>query len=150
MPTPLTYRNILCPVDFSAPSRAAVNAAAELAMQFDGQLTLVHVYQAPMLAYPEAMPGSPFRVSIAQLAEKELAEWKHEAERLARRGVTTVAIEGVPWDRIVSYAREHLTDLIVIGTHGRTWLKHALIGSVAENVVRHASCPVLVVREPQP
>ena len=150
MPTPQSYRNILCPLDFSTPSRAALGAAAEMAMRFDGTLTLVHVYQMPVLAYPESLPGSPFRVSIAQLAEKELAEWKREAERLAGRSVTTVALEGTPWDRIVKYAHEHKTDLIVVGTHGRTWLEHALIGSVAENVVRHATCPVLVVRGARP
>jgi len=150
MPTPLTYRNILCPVDFSEPSHTALRTASELAAQFDGTLTLLHVFQVPVVAYPESFPGSPFRTSIAQLAEQQLAEWKSEAERLARRSVTTVVLEGTPWHRIVKHAQEHKPDLIVVGTHGRTWLKHALIGSVAENVVRHAPCPVLVVREAQP
>jgi nucleotide-binding universal stress UspA family protein len=149
MPT-LPYRNILCPVDFSDPSRAAVGTAAEMARLLDAHLTLLHVYQVPVLAYPESLPGSPFRVSIAQLAEKQLAEWKREAELLTGRSVTSVAIEGAPWDGIVKYAHEHRSDLIVVGTQGRTWLAHALIGSVAENVVRHASCPVLVVRAARP
>ena len=150
MPTPLSYRNILCAVDFSAPSRAALNAAVDLARQFDGTLTLLHSYQVPTLGYPEAFPGSPFRISVAQLAEQELAQWKRDAEHALGRSITTAAVEGPAWDRIVKYAHEHRVDLVVVGTHGRTWIKHALIGSVAENVVRHASCPVLVVREGQP
>jgi universal stress protein A len=147
---PTTYRHILCPVDFSPPCRAALRAAAELAVKFDSALTLVHVYQIPVLGYPEATPGSPFRTTMAELAGKELAEWKHEAEKLVRRSVTAANVEGVPWDQIVKYAHEHQSDLIVVGTHGRTGLKHVLIGSVAERVVRHAACPVLVVRESQP
>ncbi len=148
--TTTTYRNILCPVDFSAPSRAALRAAAELAVQFESRLTLLHVYQVPVLGYPEAGPGSPFRTSMAELAGRDLAEWKQEAERLARRTVATVCLEGVPWDRIAKYTQEHRPDLVVVGTHGHTGLMHVLIGSVAERVVRHAACPVLVVRETQP
>jgi nucleotide-binding universal stress UspA family protein len=127
-----------------------LQAAAELATRFDATLTLIHVYQVPILGYPEAGPGSPFLTSVADLARQELAEWKAEAEKLAKRSVTAVPLEGVPWDQIAKYTREHRLDLVVVGTHGRTGLKHVLIGSVAERVVRHAACPVLVVREPQP
>jgi universal stress protein A len=150
MPTPLTYRNILCAIDFSEPSRAALVAAAELARQLDSTLTLLHVYQNPALAYPEADPGSVIRTSVARLAERELGKWKGDVEHLAGRSVTAMAVEGTPWERVVAYAQEHRIDLIVVGTHGRTGLRHVLVGSVAENVVRHAGCPVLVVREAQP
>jgi nucleotide-binding universal stress UspA family protein len=55
--------------------------------------------------------------------------------------------DGVPWEEVVTAARESNTDLIILSTHGRTGLSHALLGSVAERVMRHAPCPVLVVRE---
>jgi universal stress protein A len=140
------YRKILCPVDFSEPSRAALATASELAARFDATLTLLHVYQVPVLGYPEVGLG-PIRTSVAALAEQSLGEWGAEAERLAGRSVTAVNLEGVPWDQIVKYAAAHKCDLVVVGTHGWTGLKHVLVGSVAERVVRLAPCPVLVVRQ---
>jgi nucleotide-binding universal stress UspA family protein len=144
-----TYRSILCATDFSAPSRVALTSAAELAVQFDSALTLVHVYQLPVFGTPEAGPGSPFRVAVKDLAAREMGEWKREAEQLARRHVAVVCLEGVAWDLIVRYAHDHAHDLTVVGTHGRTGIQHMLLGSVAERIVRHATCPVLVVREPR-
>jgi nucleotide-binding universal stress UspA family protein len=77
----------------------------------------------------------------------QLAKSKTEAQQLGVKEVATRLLTGVPWDEIVSAARsDSAVDLIVIGTHGRTGLAHVLLGSVAEKVVRHAPCPVLVVR----
>ena len=91
-------------------------------------------------------PNARFMTSLKALAEQTLADWRHEAEQLAGRSVNAINLEGVPWDRIVKLVREGGYDLLVLSTHGRTGLKHALIGSVAEKIVRHASCPVFVVR----
>jgi len=63
--------------------------------------------------------------------------------------VETIVIEGVPFAEIIKKAREYKVDLIVLGTHGRTGLSHAIMGSVAEKVVRKAPCPVLTIRHPE-
>jgi universal stress protein A len=84
---------------------------------------------------------------VADSEEVELAEWKAHAKELGANEVATRVLTGAPWDQIVAAARDDSAiDLIVMGTHGRTGLKHALLGSVAEKTVRHAPCPVLVVR----
>ncbi len=70
------------------------------------------------------------------------------AREIGARARSQVQVrDGVPWQEIVAAARETNTDLIILATHGRTGLKHVLLGSVAERVVRHAPCPVLVVRD---
>jgi nucleotide-binding universal stress UspA family protein len=85
---------------------------------------------------------------LADQAEKHLEEWRGEAVRLAGPGVRTQKAIGEPAAEIVSFARSAGVDLVVVGTHGRTGLEHALMGSVAERVVRRAHCPVLTVRPP--
>jgi nucleotide-binding universal stress UspA family protein len=75
-----------------------------------------------------------------------LESLKKDAARLGVLRVTAAKSIGPPVAEIVRFAREGNYDLIVLGTHGRTGLKHALIGSVAERVVRHAHCPVLTIR----
>jgi nucleotide-binding universal stress UspA family protein len=84
---------------------------------------------------------------LADQAERHLEEWRAEAQRLA--GTPGVAAEraiGEPAQEIVSWAAKNRVDLLVLGTHGRTGLEHALMGSIAERVVRRAHCPVLTVR----
>jgi nucleotide-binding universal stress UspA family protein len=85
---------------------------------------------------------------LADTEETELAKCKTYAKELGAADVATLFLSGTAWDEIVSAAHKDPTiDLIVMGTHGRTGLKHALLGSVAEKTVRHAPCPVLVVRK---
>jgi nucleotide-binding universal stress UspA family protein len=146
----LPFRHIVCATDFSACSRAALRTAAELARRFGATLTLAHVVELPLLANPEAGPIASLRASACELVEDGLAEWKLAAEDIAGRPVATVMLEGTPWDRITRLAADGHTDLVVVGTHGRTGIQHALVGSVAERIVRHAPCPVLVVREVKP
>jgi nucleotide-binding universal stress UspA family protein len=96
--------------------------------------------------FDAAIPGNVF-VETKTLAENDLARWKGEAEQLGARRVSTVLATGAPWHEIVEIARrDPAIDLIVMGTHGYTGLKHVLMGSVAEKVVRHAPCPVLAAR----
>jgi nucleotide-binding universal stress UspA family protein len=141
-------RKILCPIDFSAPSREALRSAADLARQFDASLSLLHVYQVPALTLPD---GVVFSAEVAAEAyeqiDKHLAEWQREATALGAPHVDTATVEGTAWRAIVDRARSHQHDLIVIGTRGRTGLAHVLVGSVAERVVQHAPCPVLALRK---
>jgi len=142
----MSFRKILCPTDFSEGSRHALRLAIEQ-LGGDAHLVLVHVWQAPYVYGPDAaIPGSVV-IETKSLAENDLARWKGEAERLGARRVSTVLATGAPWHEIVELARrDPEIDLIVMGTHGYTGLKHVLLGSVAEKVVRHASCPVLAAR----
>jgi nucleotide-binding universal stress UspA family protein len=146
---PLPVKRILVPVDFSDCSVFALRYAANLARQVDANLMLLHVASSliapPEMEYVE-LDLKKFRAEVekhasarlAALAKKEIAATIH-ASPLVRHGT--------PWEEITRMAKDRKADLIVIGTHGHTGLKHMVLGSTAEKVVRHADCPVLVVRE---
>ena len=142
------FHKILCPIDFSPGSREALVSAAELARQSNAMLALVYVSE---LSSWQAITGFQLVPDVVQQMadseEVELEKWKAHAKELGVEKVVTHLRSGAPWDQIVTVARDDREiDLIVMGTHGRTGLKHALLGSVAEKTVRHAPCPVLVVR----
>jgi nucleotide-binding universal stress UspA family protein len=122
--------------------------AVQLAAESRVPLTILHVWQFPVYGFAgEAPIPEDFIQSSRMEAEKRLVGWSEEARKLGAGRVSTMLVEGVPWDRIVEVLRNDPSyDLAVLGTHGRTGLKHVLVGSVAEKVVRHAPCPVLVVR----
>ncbi|HEY7956476.1 MAG TPA: universal stress protein [Polyangia bacterium] len=138
---------ILVPTDFSEPSERALEVAIELARRFGARLFLFHAYVAPSYVFPEGLePTTPELVE--QLERTMRAELELRAVRVRTAGVTAEVGTGVgPHDQeICRRARELGADLIVMGTHGRTGIRHALLGSVAEKVVRRAPCPVLTVR----
>src|SRR5688572_22452480 len=143
----MSFKKILCAVDFSAYSRAALDLALEMAGA-GATLTLAHVVE-PMIWFPETgLEYQGVRASLLEEADKALAEWKADAER--RGGGADIGVErleGTPWERIVHVSQEGGFDLIVVGTQGRTGIRHVLLGSVAERIVRHAHCPVLVARK---
>jgi nucleotide-binding universal stress UspA family protein len=85
---------------------------------------------------------------LAEGAQRHLEEWRDEAVRLGAPAVDVVKAVGEPAAEIVTFAAEQGVDLLVLGTHGRSGLEHALMGSIAERVVRKARCPVLTVRPP--
>ena len=143
------WKRICCPIDFSDASRAALEVAADLARRTGAELVLLHAYPIPGYTFPDgSVVASPKMMQdLADQAEKHLGEWRADAEKLV--GAPRVAMDkavGEPAAEIVSFAEEKGIDLLVLGTHGRTGLEHALMGSVAERVVRRARCPVLTVR----
>lgn len=142
-------RTILVPTDFSQHAEGALDFALDLARRFGAELQLLHVYDYPTYLLPEGglMPGADLLGDIQGETERR---FKQLEIRLAGSLVPmrTVSRQGVPLVEILRYAREIQADLIVMGTHGRTGIKHFLIGSVAEKVVRKAPCPVLTVRPP--
>jgi nucleotide-binding universal stress UspA family protein len=146
------WKRILCPIDFSDASRAALETAADLARRQGAQLTLFHAYPVPGYTFPDGsfVASSKMLEELAEAARAHLEEWKGIASSLGVPGVEAVTAVGEPAAEIVTHAREKAFDLVVVGTHGRTGLTHALMGSVAERVVRKASCPVLTVRPPKP
>ena len=145
------WKKILCPIDFSDASRTALETAADLARRHGASLTLFHAYPVPGYTFPDGsfVASSKMMEELAEAAKAHLDEWKAMAVRLGVPGVEAVTAVGEPAHEIVAFAREQKCDLLVLGTHGRTGLSHALMGSVAERVVRKAPCPVLTVRPPK-
>jgi nucleotide-binding universal stress UspA family protein len=143
----LAWKKILCPIDFSDNARAAMRVAIDACRQFDGELVLFHSYELPGYTLPEgSVVSSPKMLQdLADRAESHLAEWKRTAVEMGAPRVSTVKGIGEPAAEIVELGREGGFDLIVVATHGRTGLRHALLGSIAERVVRRAGCPVLTV-----
>lgn len=141
---------VLCAIDFSEGAREALRAAVELAQQSHATLVLAHVIEPPLWVHEPTvhLPGDR-RAGELAAAEAELTAWRDEARKLGAREVVTTMPSGVAWDRLVTLAREDpAIRVIVTGTHGRTGVSRAVIGSTAERVVRHAPCSVLVVRTP--
>jgi nucleotide-binding universal stress UspA family protein len=139
------YQEILCPVDFSDCSRAALQRALKLVAGRDTRVTLVYVLSTAAFVPMEGMLDTRYLQILIDSAESSLAAWTQDAKRGCDARVESVFLQGAPWERIVHLAKERNAEVIVMGTHGRTDIKHALIGSVTERVVRHAPCEVLVV-----
>jgi nucleotide-binding universal stress UspA family protein len=137
------WNRICCAVDFSQPSRAALARASGLAAKLGATLTLVHAFSPPAGTEPFVSRRQGVLAS-ASLA-RNLAEWRVEAEATAGQAVEAHVLAGPAADAILRFVGEHSIDVLVLGTSGRTGLRRVLHGSVAEEVVRRASCPVLVV-----
>lgn len=142
------WKRILCPIDFSDASRSALETAADLARRSGASLTLFHAYPVPGYTFPDGsfVASSKMLEELADQAKRHLDEWKGIATGLGVTAVDAATAVGEPAHEIVAFAKEKGSDLVVVGTHGRTGLQHALMGSVAERVVRKAPCPVLTVR----
>ena len=139
--------HILLTTDFSDASEEAVAKAGEMARDTGAKLTVLNVHHhAP--AAPEAVIPPDKQVTPAEL-DAEALQNLDDLRRTLLQGVESVSLvslENVSAPlAICDYAAHHGVDLIVIGTHGRTGMSRLLLGSVAEKVVRHSSCPVLVV-----
>lgn len=142
-------RRILVPIDFSPHADTAMAWAVDLARRYDASIVLTHVYQSVLLALPDGyvLQGAVALSDLLIRIDEALDAAKKRIELMSPGiAVKTVVRQGAPWVEIGALAAETPCDLIVIGTHGRTGLKHALLGSVAEKVVRTAPCPVLTVR----
>jgi nucleotide-binding universal stress UspA family protein len=144
-PAGITIKNVLVPIDFSERSLEALEIATALTKRFGAHLHLAHIYEpdfplttvmATPLALPPVQVGQGVRRHLKDVAKKrglELDPGNYHA------------IEGRPADQICDLARRHAIDLIVVSTRGNTGLKHLVLGSTAERIVRYSPCPVLVV-----
>ena len=144
----LQIRSILVPVDFSAPSVKALKYAAAFAERFGAKLTLIHVVE-PM-AMPDFAVVSPLvseNDKLVKLSENKLRALPARFDINPAMIEKTLVRSGKPFNEIAQAARSLKVDLIIIGTHGNTGIKHLWLGSTTERVVRHAQCPVFVVRE---
>ena len=147
MSAPAPLRHIGCAVDFSPSSRAALHFAARLAFRDRAQLTLIHVVPIPMYYLADAfVPMSPATgFAIHDAARAELAKWQTEAQLDGAREVVGFVATGTASSEILRWASEHQPDALVVGQRGHAGLEALLLGSVADRVVRSATCPVVVV-----
>jgi len=142
-----TLQKILVPFDYSAPAEAALILAGDLARTYRARLLVVHFVEIEVHTlgdYP-IIKGDP----ITEETERLRKHVQRVLEDAGENPAPEVEVAwGSPFLRIVETAIEHKTDLIIMGTHGRSGIKHILLGSVAERTVRLAPCPVLIVRGP--
>jgi nucleotide-binding universal stress UspA family protein len=142
----LPLRRVLVALDFSAPARAALGFVVALLSKFEAELHLVHVFA---LDYPLSSVSAPPLAVAGEEIQRRVRAQLHDAA--LRYGVTIRredlhAVRGTPFREICRLAEELAIDLVVTGTRGQTGLRHLLLGSTAERIVRHAPCPVLIVR----
>lgn len=139
---------ILVPTDFSEHSVYALSYAVDLAQRYEASVTLAHVY--PVVNYAAAEGFALY--TPEQLAEllgklgQQLTAAEQRARALGLERMDSTLLQGDAYKEVLAMSAAY--DLIVMGTHGRTGFKHALMGSVAEKLVRTAPCPVLTVRAP--
>lgn len=140
-------KRILVPLDFSKTSIEALRQAETFGEKFGANLVLLHVVEkAPFMSGLETVP---LAMSDKEVAEKASVELTLLARRELKEQTTwDVKVRiGKAYHEITEAAKELGADLLVLSTHGYTGLKHTLLGSTTERVVRHAPCPVLVVRQ---
>ncbi len=144
----LPFKRLLCPVDFSDSSLAALDFALSLAQESDGELTILHVFDwqpddGPLTTRPITMPEYRLEVErdatakLQELVPNSIRDWCRPTVRLAH---------GKAYREILGIATEDSADLIVMGVHGRNALDVMLFGSTTNQVVRRATCPVLTLR----
>ena len=140
----LSVRNIIVPIDFSKMSVQAIQIARQLARRFGASIHLAHVRQSNYAGDFVA----PAFMTYEQIGEQTaLEELKKVASECGVSSATCDVLSGAPpFDEICRLAQTVPADLVVMPTHGRTGLKHVFLGSTAERIVQHSSCPVLVTR----
>jgi nucleotide-binding universal stress UspA family protein len=148
----IRIQNVLVATDFSEPSEAALNYGRELARSFHATLHVLHVVDSIYAqyggeAYSVALPE--LQVEIENSGRKQLEGLLNDEDRTDLHAKPVLITALAKAAAIVDYARQNAIDLIVMGTHGGGAISHLLMGSVAERVVRTATCPVLTVHHPE-
>jgi nucleotide-binding universal stress UspA family protein len=142
-------KTLLVPVDFSDTSNLALDYAVDLAKALGAKVVVMHAYELPVYGFPDGALVATVEIAtrIMNGAQAGLAAL---IEKRKDKGVElgSVLRQGVPWDEVHSVAEEVNADLVVIGTHGRSGLARALLGSVAEKIIRTSTRPVLTIRGP--
>jgi len=145
----IAFHKILVPIDFSETAETALHYARQLAAQFNSELHLLHVAEDPMMlvGWPALPSGLTSEAGQEASALREELNQMIPPDERARLHLSTHVIVGQPTGvAIARFARDGEFELIVMGTHGRGAVAHALMGSVAEKVVQLAPCPVLTIR----
>jgi nucleotide-binding universal stress UspA family protein len=145
--TPLQFQKILVPLDFSECSRVGVDYALGIAREFRSRLLLFHSVTVQSYTFGDeytALEGPNLTKLQQDYAEEEMENLRRGLARKSIKVETVISV-GSPVEQVNECVRSHGVDLVVTSTHGRTGLKGVFIGSTAEQIVRHAICPVLVV-----
>lgn len=142
----MNIQRILLATDFSSWARSAEEYASSLAASWRAHLTVMSVLEFPPGLNPDYPVNQQYLTDRTRETSEQLAEFK---QRLAPRGidVSTRIATGLPSEQVVAAAQVEESDLIVVGTRGKTGLAHVLLGSTAERVIRTAPCPVLAVHQ---
>jgi universal stress protein A len=145
-------RKIAVPVDFGEASDRAIDYAAGLARLMGASLHLIHVLEEPVFAVGPidccALDTPALFERLHVQARMQLASTAVRLRGDGAQPVTSEIRRGAPAETIVQAAADHRADLLILGTRGRVGLSHLLMGSVAEQIARAASCPALIVRAP--
>lgn len=148
----LAVKNILVGTDFSETSQAALNYGRALAKAFDARLHVLHVVEPPFMGNFDLdgrmTPLPELQFALEDRERKQLEQLLSDDDRTSLGAVTAVRTLDTPAHALIDYAATHDIDMIVMGTHGRRGLAHLVVGSVAEQVVRNAGCPVVTMRQP--
>ena len=141
-------RRIVHATDLSSGSMPALRQAVALARRWRARVILLHVMTPPSPFVAEGIPPASYDELLAHARRAARQRLAAAVARVRRKGVVASAVfaEGLPADEVLRAARRQRADLLVLGTHGRTGFRRALMGSVAERVVSQARCPVLTVR----
>ena len=143
----MAFRCILVPIDFDESSDQALRMAASLASRLGAAITLVHTVEIPTYTYANfgaALPP-PESLSSLEAAARRLLDERLATVRTTVPAATAILSTGVPWRQILAAIDQCQADLVVMGTHARRGLRHLLLGSVAEKIVRASPVPVLTV-----
>lgn len=146
----IKIKNILFPTDFSDFSKYAASFAISFAFDYGSKLYVVHVAEISHSIsemFSEKVSDEKLRTTANELAVQELQD-ASTLDMFQKLDYEITCLEGKPFAEIIKYVKDKRIDLIVMGTHGRSALEAAILGSTAEKVVRKASCPVLTVRKP--
>ena len=139
-----SIRKILVPTDFSPHSEHAADYAAMLAKPFQSTIDLLHVIEPFPYSVTDTMTVISHEEALRTIAASLLENARARLQQQGMKAESHLA-SGTPYQEIIQWARDHQIDLIVMGTHGRTGVRHLLLGSVAEKVVHLSPCPVLTV-----
>jgi nucleotide-binding universal stress UspA family protein len=139
-------QHILVPHDFSETAEHALSYALDLAERLGARVTIVHAYDDPYAA-AESLQFSAEMLRVIERAARTALDGVVTRARRSGIAIEGVLRQGTAWREIGTAAVSSKADLIVMGTHGRRGVSRALLGSVAEKVIRTAPCPVLTVHE---
>jgi nucleotide-binding universal stress UspA family protein len=141
-----TIKKILVPVDFTESSNHALYYAVDLAVALGAAVSLLHVFEPPVYSMADAVIVAPPEM-VAEISDKaqQMLDSTMNSHRKRCPGISGSVVKGAAWEEIGRVAVEQNADLIVMGTHGRRGLSRAILGSVAERVVRTSKVPVLTV-----
>jgi nucleotide-binding universal stress UspA family protein len=145
----IEIKKVMVPVDFSRESMLAAKFAVSIAMEYGAELFVVHVVRPMNPTVRASVPDfEALQATVMKSAQEDLDKVIPGEIKKSLKKVNEILLEGEPHIEIPEKAKELGVEMLVIATHGRTGLSHVLLGSVAERVIRHAPCPVLVVRNP--